>query len=215
MILVNFYEYALLLLIRKSYTLSLLTYGYMQAKLPDVNARLVRYMNSAQNAYDRKDFSKAAISFEASIALLPEDYQPEINTNKYADLVRNKYNIVCDSCKAEHKRGDIIPYRLLLTNIGRLVSGQEIVKVWKCPSCSNVRELKGSQTKVIKFYQPSYFGVIPEPPVREGMHDRIGFESRFKKWFDIATREIEHKVGLYRTEYAAQQDSVMETIPDE
>jgi hypothetical protein len=187
----------------------------MQAKLPDVNARLVRYMNSAQNAYDRKDFSKAAISFEASIALLPDDYQPEINTTKYAELVKDKYNIVCDGCKEEHKRSTIYPYKLLLTNLDRLVSGQEIVTVWKCPSCAHVRELRGSKTKVIKFYQPSYFGVIPEPPARKGLHDRIGFEARFKKWFDIATREIEHKVGLYRTEYAAQQESVMEMIPDE
>jgi len=172
-------------------------------------------MNAAQNAYDRKDFAKAAISFEASIALLPDDYQPEINSAKYAELVKDKFSIVCEGCKAEHKRSTIIPYKLLLSNIGRLVSGQEIVTVWKCPKCDHVRELKGSETKVIKFYQPSYFRVIPEPPAREGLHDRIGFEARFKRWFDIATREIEHMVGLYRTEYAAQQDSVMEVIPDE
>lgn len=187
----------------------------MQAKLPDVNARLVRHMNAALNAYDRKDFSKSAISFENSIALLPDDYKPEINTQKYEELSRNKHNVVCDKCQAENSRNKIFPYILLLPSLDRFITKKEKIKVWRCPDCKYIRPLAGSQTKLVKFYQPSYFGVIPEPPTRQGLHDRIGFENKFKKWYDIASKEIEYKIGLYRTEYAAQQEQVMETIPDE
>jgi len=172
-------------------------------------------MNAALNAYDKKDFAKAAISFEASIALLPEDYKPEINTAKYEDLVKSRLNIVCDACKIEHKRTEIYPYKVLQTNIERLLSGQQIVVVWKCPKCDYVRPLEGSMTKELRYQLPTYFGVIPEPPRREGLHDRIGFMNKFKIWYDIVSRELEAKIGLYRAEYAAQQDAVMEQMPDE
>ena len=83
------------------------------------------------------------------------------------------------------------------------------MNVWKCPSCKHVRSLKGSQTKLIKFYQPTYFNVLPEPPSRKGLYDRIGFEAKFEKWYDIACKEIEHQIGLYRTEYAAQSNEIV------
>ena len=191
------------------------SYNRVQAKLPDVNARLVRHMNEASNAFDKRDFSKAAIAFEQSIALLPEEYQPEINTAKFEELSSEKHNIICDRCKIETKRELVHPYELLLSNLARLITNKRKTMVWKCLSCKHVRPLVGSQTKLIKWYQPNYFKVIPEPPSRQGLHDRIGFEAKFEKWYDIAGKEIEHQIGLYRTEYAAQQDAVMEVIPDE
>ena len=187
----------------------------MQAKLPDVNARLVRYMNAAQNAYDMREYPKAATSFEATIALLPEDYQVSIDSVQYSKLSRDKHNIICRGCDAEIERNKIYPYKLLLSDLSRLVTGQNVMTVWKCPGCNNVRALRGSKTKLVRWKQPFYFKVIPDPPARQGLHDRIGFAAKFEKWFDIACKEIEHQIGLYRTEYASQQSEVMVDTSDE
>ena len=166
-------------------------------------------MADARSAFDKKDISKCAISFEASIALLPKEYQVEINTSKYESLARSRHNIICDNCEEESSRDVIRPYELLVSNLARLITGKRFSTVWKCPKCSHVRALEGSQTKLIKWHQPNYFKVIPEPPSRRGLHDRIGWESKFEKWYDICCKEIEHQVALYRTEYAAQQDEVV------
>jgi hypothetical protein len=187
----------------------------MQAKLPDINNRLISYMSAAERAYNSGDFEKAAICFRATIALLPEEYKLEINTQKYNELVQNKHLIICTACKVESIREKIIPYQVLLTSLDRLVTRQQTIVVWGCPACEHVEPLNTSQLKTIKYQNPSYFGVVPEPPMREGFHDRIGFSHKSKIWYGIVCPEIENKVMLYRTEYAAQQLDVQVDTSDE
>lgn len=187
----------------------------MQAKLPDVNAALVTHRNQIIHAYDNGDFTKAAISFDAIISLLPKDYKPEINTAKYEELVQSKRLIVCGKCKERIPRQDIHPYQILLASLDRLITKQDVMRVWECSKCNSVLPLASSQIILVKKTSTSYFKVIPEPPTREGLHDRIGFTAKFKEWYDIAFREIEYQIGLYRTEYASQEQAVMEVIPDE
>jgi len=167
------------------------------------------------NAYDGKDFAKAAISFDAIISLLPEDYRPEVSSPRYEELTQSKRNVVCDKCRVETPRQDIYPYKVLLSSLDRLITKEQVMIVWACPKCNYARPLLGTKTKLIKYDSMSYFKVIPEPPSRKGLHDRIGFTEKFKIWYSIAFREIEHQIGLYRTEYAAQQQAVMEVLPDE
>lgn len=204
----------------------------MQAKLPDINGALVRHRNAIMNAYDSGDFTKAGISFEATIALLPEEYKVEINTEKYNQLVKDRYKIVCTGCmmnvqykvddetrikqeQSEFPRSEIKPFEVLVPDIERLITGKKTVLVWQCPSCGIVKPLKGSPTKLIKFHQPSYFKVIPDIPSRKGFFDRTGFDTKFKEWYDIAFSEIESQIGLYRAEYAQQQEMNDEDLPDE
>ncbi len=178
----------------------------MQAKLPDINAALVRHRNAVMIAYDRGDFDKAAISFDAMIALLPEDYRLEINTDKYNKLVSSKHILVCRYCKNEIENKDIMTYRLLLSALDRLITSEKQLLVWDCAKCHMTQPMLGTKRKVEVMEEPSYLGVIPEPPTRYGLHDRTGFEGRFKKWYSIVFRELENKIGDYRKEYASQQE---------
>lgn len=198
----------------------------MQSKLPDVNAAIVRHRNAALIAYDQKDFSKAAIAFNSIISLLPEDYRVEINSEKYYNLVKSKHIIECRYCETTYdeegndgkktqvkrstyfERSQISTYSLLLSSIDRLITKQSHMDVWDCPSCGETQPLLGSKIQTIKYEKPYYLKVIPEPPVRHGLHDRINFEQKFKVWYDIVFGELEYQIGLYRAEYAAQNPDV-------
>lgn len=179
----------------------------MQAKLPDINARLVRYLNTALNAYDTKDYIKAAIAFDGSIALLPVEYKLEIDTQKYTDETSKKYTIECRECNEQHERNDVQAYELLLTNIDRLILLNKTMYVWDCPKCGHSQPLDGSRKRVKIFKEPQYTKIIPEPPKREGLHDRVGYSHRYWSWFAIVIKELESQIGLFRADYAAQQDS--------
>jgi len=188
----------------------------VQAKLPDINARLVRHTNSIFNAYDRGDFAKAAISFEAINALLPEDYQVEINSKKYAELLQPIKTFECNHCKKESKETMVKGYDSLLSPIGCLVTKNNTIKVWRCPQCNQQNSFYHTKKFITREDSHGFFKVIPEPPSKKGMYDRIGHEQRWLKWFDICFREIERQISLYRTEYAAQANSpdVIEDIPE-
>ena len=183
----------------------------MQAKLPDINAALVTHRKAAMLAYDRNDFNKAGISFEAIISLLPEDYKPEINTDKYEQMIKSQKKITCRECKKETEFDNIRSFQMLLSTIDSLISRSKTMNVWQCPNneCKSVQPIEGSEIKTIEYTRPFYTKVIPEPPRREGLHDRIGFDGIFKKWYDIAFREIENQIGKYRTDYASQSDEAV------
>ena len=176
----------------------------MEAKLPDVNAGIVTHRKAAMNGFDNSDYTKTAISFDGIMALLPEDYKPEINTVEYLKAVQGKRVITCDMCKEDFSRELVIPYSLVLSNEDSMILNQRECLVWSCPKCDNTRPLVGSKTRNEQFQQPFYTGIIPEMPKRHGLHDRIGYSRRFREWYQIAFREIEYKIGLYRAEYQAQ-----------
>ena len=204
----------------------------MQAKLPDINGAIVTYRKAILNALDNGDFQKAAIVFDDLISLMPEEYRVEINTIKYNKLKESKYNIVCTECKmdvqtlidgqtkiekqlSEFPRKDIRPFEILLPDMESLIIGEKTIMVWVCPNCGKIKPLKDSPTKLIKYHDQSYFKVIPEPPVRRGMHDRLGSMQRNLEWYNTCSREIEHQVGLYRAEYAQQVEMKDEDLPNE
>ncbi len=179
----------------------------MQSKLPDVNAAIVRYRSKALEALDRNEISTAAICFSAINALLPEEYKVEINTKKYNELIAAKHIITCPSCNQEHPRGDIRPFDILLSVIESVLARQKTMLVWECPSCNETNDLANSKHQTIDFQKPFYTHVVPEPPARNGLGDRIGYNQRFQEWFAIFVGELEQQIGLYRADYQAQQDT--------
>lgn len=178
----------------------------MQAKLPDVNAALVTHRKSALNAYDMGDYAKAAIAFQAIIALLPDDYKVEINTLRYNELVKKKKKMICEECTEAFERSLIHPYELTLSSLDALILQMPKTLVWDCPKCHATRPMDGSKTQTILFQAPYYLKVVPEAPTRIGLEARIGFQYRCRKWFDIVFKEIENQIGRYRADYAAQQE---------
>lgn len=197
----------------------------MEAKLPDINASIVTHRKAVMNGYDNGDYHKVVISFESIMALLPEDYTPEINTEKYFEKIKGNRLMICDACTTDdkdgkpqptqHTRETIEPFEMLLSNEDQMLLSQQVCLVWTCPKCDNTRPLVGSSIDNQTFQRPFYTGILPDMPRRKGLHDRIGYSLRFKEWYRIAFREIEYMIGLYRAEYAAQNpDEDMVNLDD-
>src|SRR3990172_10303663 len=102
----------------------------MQAKLPDINAALVRHRSAALAALKENDHHGAIISFDSMIALLPEEYQIEINTEKYNQLVAEKRTIKCDFCTATPLLKDIYLQKLLLPSLTKFIVDNDFINVW-------------------------------------------------------------------------------------
>jgi len=176
------------------------------------------------NAYDRDDIVKAIFSFDAINALLPEEYKLEINTEKYNELIRSQITIICDNCKEEFLRYDIKPYEKWFPDFHFFLRSMEkkieyghtknTITYWCCPKCNHERELLRSNIIEKKLQNPYYIGVVPMCPKYE-WHRRREVRKEQIQWFDICVQEIEQKIGLYRTEYASQQEAIMETMPNE
>ena len=180
----------------------------MQAKLPDINAALVRHRSAALAALDKNDHHGAIISFDSMIALLPDEpdnYKIEINTEKYNQLVAEKRTIKCDACTATPLLKDIHLQKLLLPSLTKFIADNDFINVWECVACTATNEYKPENITITKFEEPSYFKVVPSPPTKRGTKNRMVFDYEFKKWFNIVMTEIESQIGHYRADYAAQQ----------
>lgn len=180
-------------------------HGIMQAALPDINNRLIKHTNEYYRAIREENYILVAICIEACISDLPEEYKLEINTAKYNELIRGVRTIECPNCSREIPDASARPYNRLLSNNESLLLGKRFMKSWVCPECSKVNPFYLSKKYLTMKDKHDYFQVIPEPPTKTGIHDRVGRTYQWKEWIDICLKELEHQIMRYRTEYAAQQ----------
>ena len=183
----------------------------MQAKLPDINAAIVTHRNVMLISYSKADFRKCISSLRAIISLLPELYQLEINSTKYHELRDSKKYILCKYCKTDDRHNEI-PYNSITfydklhDSVNQLILEMPVSKYWICPNCKAEQSLAQSQNTIEKIHDPSYFKIIPEPPLIHDSFDRISYESRFASWFEIAISELEHQIALFRSTYVGNDD---------
>ena len=180
----------------------------MQSRLPDINSAIVKHRTNALSAFSCGDYPSCIISLDAIIALLPDDYKIEINSEKYKEILADRKTIDCDKCKTENILNDVTQYDLELGWQEQILIGVKSQRVWICIKCDMLNEMQFKKIKIVKYNQPYYLGVIPFPPIRgRGISKRNSFESEFAEWFDIVVKEIEQKVMLFRSEYASQQSN--------
>lgn len=198
----------------------------MQAKLPDVNAGIVLYRSKAVIAMTCCDYGMAVISLSSIIALLPEDYKVKISSERYNEIMSDRKSITCEFCVSpeiimeddkqvltgneiptECILSDVKQYDLEMDGLNQILVGKTSQRVWICTKCGKLNDMDVSKIKIRRYEEPYYFGIIPYPPVQQrGVSGRNTFHSKFEVWFAIAIKEIENKIGLYRAEYAAQQE---------
>ena len=198
----------------------------MQAKLPDVNAAIVRYRSESLQAIKQPDYDLAVISIAGINADLPEDYKVRVSTSRYNEMMKDRKSIACNFCVSPEVimedgkpviTGNDISTECILSDVkqfDRELGWQEQIlidrkteRVWICTKCGNSNIMDAGKIKIRRYEEPYYFGVMPSPPVQQrGVRGRNTFDAEFKKWFAIAVSEIESKIGLYRAEYAAQHD---------
>lgn len=146
-------------------------------------------------------------------ALLPsieggKSYKVEINTEKYNELKSETKNIQCTRCKAENLLNSIKQYNLELDWLEQILAKNKTKRMWVCNECKKSNIFNNDDITVIKKGEPYYFGIMPAPPQRQsGIRGRMTFYQEFEKWYSIAMPEIEAMIGLYRLEYAKQDES--------
>ena len=175
----------------------------MQAALPDINSRILRHTHEIYRAIREENYTQAAISIEACNGDLPKEYKLEINSAKYYELVKGIKTTECSRCGKEIPEDQVKPYQKLLSNDDMLLLSKRFLTVWRCPNCLVTNPYYLSKKYLTMKDKHDYFGVIPEPPSKAGMHDRVGRTYKWKEWLDICFKELENKIMLYRTEYAA------------
>ena len=195
----------------------------MQAKLPDVNAAIVRYRSQALESVKTNDYDLAIISLAGINADLPEDFKVEVNSDKYYSIIKDRKYLLCTACteidndpKSEDygkKKptkciySEVIQFDLEVDWLEQILSGQKTKRVWNCTKCGKLNDMDSKNMMIKKYYEPFYTKVMPSPPIQKrGIQGRSSFQNEFRKWFSIANSEIESQISRYRTEYAAQQE---------
>jgi len=197
----------------------------MQAKLPDVNAAIVRYRSQALEAARNPDtYDMAIISLSALNADLPEDFKVEVNSQKYYSLIEDRRYILCSFCTEVDKNensstfGKKIPTECIFADVEKyeidldwkeqILSGKQKESFWVCTKCGVANVLDTNSVKIKKYQMPFYTKIMPEPPSKKrGIQGRTSYENEFKIWFGIALQEMENQISKYRTEYEAQQET--------
>ena len=197
----------------------------MQAKLPDINAAIVRYRSQALESVKTSDYDMAVSSINFINADLPEDYKVQVSTALYNSIVEDRKIIACEFCTSKETilkdgkltlTGKSIPTECSLTEINQfdleldwleqILSGEKQKRVWNCTKCGKLNDMDVSKIKIKKYQAPFYLKIMPEAPRRKrGIQGRSSYDNEFKKWFDTAMSEIESQISKYRAEYAAQE----------
>lgn len=198
----------------------------MQAKLPDVNAAIVRYRSKALEAVENKEYEMAVSCINFINADLPEDFKVTVSTDMYNSIVQDIKIIPCEHCTSKETilkdgklvaTGKYIPTECSMTEITQfdlevdwleqILIGKKTKPVWNCTKCGKINDMDISKIRIKKYQAPFYLKIMPEAPRRKrGIQGRSSYDNEFKKWFDIAMSEIESQISKYRTEYAAQQE---------
>ena len=190
----------------------------MQAKLPDVNAAIVRHRSLALEGFKSNNAELSIVSVESINALLPaieggKNYKVEVDTEKYNLLKGETKEIQCNKCKTENLLNTVKMYTLNLDWLEEIFAKKKNQRMWICGNCKKSNVYSQQDITVTKNGEPYFYKVMPAPPGRQnGIRGRMTFDLEFQRWFSIAMPEIESQIGIYRSEYMSQQESEQEMI---
>ena len=163
-------------------------------------------------------------------ALLDEDHRISISTDDYNEKIHSETYYQCNHCTetvtsiinksddteetvtdkrpTEIKYDDIHLFNRTNTFMETIVLNKPTSKVWTCPECGMINKL--SQTNIIKMERehPFYLKVVPALPVRNA-GNRVGFDLRFKKYFNLYSKELENAMMNYRKDYISEHGEDM------
>ena len=187
----------------------------MQAKLPDINSAIVRHRTGALSALSQLNYALAATEIGAINSLLPDDYKVKEDTEEYESIIKSQDVLICNNCKKETNYDEISFYERVIEVSLQLLYGVERVLTWDCPFCNENNPKDGTDRLIREKQNPFYTGCMPLPPKKSLFGETLHYRYQFEKWFDVALKEIEHKIGLYRTDYAAQEAGEAIAFEDE
>ena len=161
------------------------------------------------------NYSLASTELGAINSLLPEDYKVKEDSEEYYRIIKSQDVLVCDNCEKESEYSEVIFYYKAVELKLQLLYSIEKIEVWECPVCKETIPKEGSKRILREKQKPFYTGCMPQVPKVAHFGNRLQYRHQFEKWFDIALNELESKIGLYRTDYAKQQDGDAADFEDE
>ena len=175
----------------------------------------MRFRSQALEAFKTNNAELAIVSLEAINALMPPEFKVEVNTEKYNELRKETRMITCNLCKEENILNDVKQYDVELDWVEQILSSVTVQRMWICVKCEKPNIFNSNDITLIKNGEPFYYKVIPIPPVRQiGIRGRMTYDKEFRMWYSIASNEIESQIGVYRAEYAKQDEEEVQYAGD-
>ena len=170
-----------------------------QARLPDINLAMTKYRNLAVSANQQKQWIIMHGALHSYNGLFPEEYQVTISTEEYEIASKVDITYVCLQCKKEIEKERVEVFDLIPNGMGLLLVGSTPQKTWNCPECYSNNDLQTTTINKTAFRDPTYYGVVPNPPNRE--YDRQShntFDSLMRRWGLNFLAELDNKAAKYR-----------------
>lgn len=180
-----------------------------QARLPDVNTSIITYRTKITNAIEAKKWSLMKGYLNSFNGTLPPEYRVIISSIEYNKIAKEDYSYVCQSCAAETLKEEIVVFNLLPNAMERLIYEDMPKKVWICTKCYSIpNELTKTIIKIIKLQNPSFIGVVPDPPDKKrGITDRLQFDVDSEYWGLNLLAEIEERLAKFRDDHWNKGDN--------
>jgi len=81
------------------------------------------------------------------------------------------------------------------------LTNQSLTDVWFCPKCKVMTELQQTDFVQEEVPDPSYFNVVPNPPMlKDGLMSRTKYAREFTKWFWLVMGELGDRISGFRDE---------------
>lgn len=167
-------------------------------------------------------------------ALLTDDYMISIDTDEYERKMAAEKFYQCNFCTTMEdyitnpdeeepiKEKRAIPTEIPISEVHvfdlktdfveSVLSKCKSKKAWICPKCRNINKLSNTNVVKTERIEPFYLGVIPTPP-RFSSLNRMGFEKKFREYYNNYCKELEHAMMLYRIDYIKETGEDMTDSP--
>jgi hypothetical protein len=192
--------------------------------LPDISGRFNQWTGYAVKQLQVKNYEGAIGALDNMNSLLDEEHRITVDTDEYFRKLASEKFYLCNFCTEsrqhienpeEDPEDHIITKIKIPTEVNyseikvfdrtcdymeSVMTSQRTRKAWICPKCKSTNMMKDTKVIQAEHDEPFYIGIVPEPPMRTSTN-RIGFDRRFRRYFNIYSKELEHALMNYRVDY--------------
>lgn len=198
--------------------------------LPDISGRFSFWTSVATRELSACNYDAVIGALDNLNSLLGEEYRIIISTDEYNKRVLAEKFFVCNHCTMQRKEkvnegeddeyeetvdvprevnySDVHVFQLKNQYLKSIVLKSKATNVWRCPECRNINRLYDTTIIKSEFENPFYVKAVPDPPIRTSSN-RVGFNKKFREWFNRYFKELENALMLYRIEYIKENDEDM------
>jgi len=197
--------------------------------LPDLSTTFVYWRKKYIDALESGQWDVMSLALHNMNGTLEAEYRLPISTEDWNKQKDSEIVWKCNECTTTEtkvinegeddqytkeiqvptvsKRDDIKVFDQYSSQVVTVLIDQKVRKMWQCPSCDNISSVADVKTAEMKFEAPHFRGCIYDEPQRPptGLMRRRGiYPASMRKWGTAFSKELEHKLALYRMEYISQ-----------